>query len=629
MSMKNGLFQTAVVLCIAISAPAGFVHPGGLFKQSDLERMRYMAAVGAEPYLTSFNTMKADPRASYAYVVRGDPNATVLRRPNSAFESDVTAAYLNALMWALTNDKRHAEKCVEIFRAWSNLTCAAGGGTESLDAGLYAWKLVEAAEIIKSTYAGWSQADIDRFAAMLVYPGYSNTAVPPSVNSTHGSFYWRIYNGDPGRHGNQDMIAWRAMIAMAVFLDNRIMYDRALNYFKGKPHRRDDLPYPGGPPYNSASPTSTNDYWVEYSLLSRSSAIGDYGYNGVLANYIWENGQCQESSRDQSHTFFGIGIAAGIAEVAWNQGDGVWNALDSRLLKGFEFTARYNASYLQSYDDQSTPWEPTVESGEFLQRLDRTGRWFSRKINPYVGTDYKSISRGNFPGTRPCFEQAVAHFTVRMGDAAPWTVRARDLAIQRSGYEQTGWAQDHPGWGALCFRRPDGCAGDPICGFADGAPVFKIAILPGTIEAENYDYFPPDVDGEGRTHHDTTPANSGGQYRTGQSVDIEPCPEGGYALTDMNDGEWLSYTVFVPVTGFYHIQVRYAASTAGTALRFAFNGSDVTGSVTLPSSDWTSYTVADSVFLTKGVQSMRLDISVGSAACQLDRMTFSVAPQTR
>jgi hypothetical protein len=33
---------------------------------------------------------------------------------------------------------------------------------------------------------------------MLVYPGLSRTAVPASLSDTNGTFYWRIYNGDPG-----------------------------------------------------------------------------------------------------------------------------------------------------------------------------------------------------------------------------------------------------------------------------------------------------------------------------------------------------------------------------------------------------------------------------------------------
>ena len=81
---------------------------------------------------------------------------------------------------------------------------------------------------------------------MLVYPGYSSTEVPATLSADERHVLLAHLRGDPGRHGNQDLIAWRAMIMMGVFLDNRIMFDRALRYFKGETHRPDDLPYAVG-----------------------------------------------------------------------------------------------------------------------------------------------------------------------------------------------------------------------------------------------------------------------------------------------------------------------------------------------------------------------------------------------
>ena len=58
----------------------------------------------------------------------------------------------------------------------------------------------------------------------------------------------------------------------------------------------------------------------------------------------------------------------------------------------------------------------------------------------------------------------------------------------------------------------------------------------GTIEAEDYT-----IGGEGVAYHDTTPGNSGGAYRQ-DDVDIVAVP-GGYAVTSIEDGEWLTYTI--------------------------------------------------------------------------------------
>ncbi|MDQ0113312.1 AbfB domain-containing protein [Paenibacillus harenae] len=607
----------------AAQSDAGFVHPGGLFKKSDLERMKYMVEAGIDPWMTSFRDMKADYKSSYNYTVRGNPGITYVARGGTngnIFELDVNAAYLNALMWAITGDKRHADKAVQIFNTWSNLTNVDPAGTGALNAGLYAWKLVEAAEIIKSTYDGWAPADLQKFKDMLVYPGYSSTNVTATLDN--GTFYWRIWNGDSARHGNQDMIAWRAMLSMGVFLDNRTMYERALRYFTGQPHKPGDMPYASGPSPAGKLLRET-EYFNEHSLRGSQGTIPDFGYNGTLANYVWENGQNQESSRDQQHAFFGLATAAGIAEVAWNQGYDVWNMLDNRLLKGFEFMSKYNTSYVVSFPDQPTPWEPD----NVIRRLDRTGRWFSKQVSPYFEAN-TNLSRGIFVGSRPVYEQAVAHFKVRMGQEALWTERGRDTAIAGSGYEKAGGnTLDQPGWGALTFRRPELMAGDPISGYENGLPVYSMNVLPRTIEAEHYDQFTGD--GEGHTYHDLTASNSGGKYRE-DSVDIGADGAGGYAVTDLENGEWLSYSVYVPVTGNYRINVRYAGAEEGGTIRFAFNGSNSTSDFGLPSTggaaNWNTYTVEDNVLLTAGVQVMQVFIGGDSQAFNLDQISVSNNP---
>jgi hypothetical protein len=583
--------------------------------------MRYQVEAFVEPWAESFERLSADARASATYAVRGDPSWTSVERGGThgaEFESDANAAYLNALMWAVTGDPRHAEKCVEIFDTWKNLTLFVPGGTGPLNAGLFAYKLVEAAEIIASTFDGWPALDRAAFEAMLVHPGYSQVAVPAEVSDSNGTFYWRIVNGDPGRHGNQDLIAWRAMLVMGVFLDNRVMFDRALRYFKGEPHREDDLPYASGPSPSGVE-TADNEYFTTFQYSPQTTAP-DYGYNGVLEHYVWENGQCQETSRDQQHAFFGLGIAAGIAEVAWNQGDGVWNALDQRLRKGFEFTARYNASAIATFPDQATPWEPVGD--ELIVRTDRTGRWRSKTANPHFESDFVGVSRGDFPGKRPVFEQPLAHFQVRMGRPASetlWTERARDVALAESGPETVGFSLDHPGFGGLSFRRPPLCAGDPIAGFASGLPVFSVPVLPATLQAVNYDHFP--VSGEGHTYHDLSPGNSGMEYRA-DDVDIACGPDGEPVVSDFEPGEWLTFTVHVPASGAYRVEARYAAGE-GRTLALSFAGVDVTGEVAVPATDdaFVTEPLATAVELAAGVQALRVVAGGAPVSLVLDSVT--------
>lgn len=141
--------------------------------------------------------------------------------------------------------------------------------------------MIEAAEIIKHTYTGWTTADRKKFEDMLVYPYYSDTSVPSSVSRTYGTFYWQSYQGDPGRHGNQGVSGWRTVMAMGIFLDNEKMYDRALKYIKGDlGSHLNDIPYPAGPRTSTTLDFSTE--YVDTYKNTTSSSIQNYGYNELM-----------------------------------------------------------------------------------------------------------------------------------------------------------------------------------------------------------------------------------------------------------------------------------------------------------------------------------------------------------
>ncbi|MBP1841219.1 DUF7594 domain-containing protein [Formosa algae] len=608
------------------TAQAQFVHPGLTHKQSDLDRMKDMVNAQLDPWYSSYQEMVSDQKSSYDYVVQGDASFTELGRDSNvnygAWNSDIRAAYYNALRWYIEGDTRHADKAIEIFKAWSNLTSVTSGGTEALSGGI-AYIMIEAAEIIKSTYTGWSDSDIKAFEDMLVYPGYSTTTEPDNIR-TNTTFYWSAYQGDPVRHGNQGLSGWRTILAMGIFLDNEIMYDRALRYVQGLPHREDDLPYPAGPNTSDAI-TASGDYADTYSI-TRGYDVEDYGYNELMNYYIWDNGQCQESSRDQQHTMFGIGLLTSMAEMAWNQGDDLYSFTNDRLLLGLEYNMRFNVSAIQSYDDQPNPWEPSVSSGEFREGFDRTGRWYSKAISP--------VGVGEFPGIRPVFEMPVAHYYGRgfkTEEEVKWITRARDKAIELSSYEAAGWTNDALGWGALTARRPMYCYGDPISGFDGlGLPLYAMHDISNTIEAENFDY-DPSKNGEGRVYHDKSATNTAGAYRVFDSVDIEELGDDNYNITAIEAGEWLTYTISVPETALYSFSINYAASQADGTIKLTFNGEDKTEAISVPvnssddsdNSDWGSLQIAEDMLLNKGVQSLKISFGGTSEAFKLDNFTIT------
>lgn len=115
---------------------------------------------------------------------------------------------------------------------------------------------------------------------------------------------------------------------------------------------------------------------------------------------------------------------------------------------------------------------------------------------------------------------------------------------------------------------------------------FAAVVLPGTIEAENFDN-----GGEGVAYHDLSPGNSGGQYRV-TDVDIEgTAGTGGFNLGWAFAGEWLKYTVQVASADTYDIEVRVASNGAGGTFHIEVDGIDTTGPLTVPDTGaWQTWT---------------------------------------
>src|SRR5262249_60055793 len=108
---------------------------------------------------------------------------------------------------------------------------------------------------------------------------------------------------------------------------------------------------------------------------------------------------------------------------------------------------------------------------------------------------------------------------------------------------------------------------------------------PGVVEVENFD-----AGGEGVAYHDDGPGNAGGQYRQ-TDVDIAADANNtGYVVGWVSAGEWLNYSVNVTTAGSYTIGVRVACYGQGGTFHIESNGTNVTGTLTVPdtggSQDW-------------------------------------------
>ncbi|MBR3455241.1 MAG: alginate lyase family protein [Bacteroidaceae bacterium] len=130
--------------------------------------------------------------------------------------------------------------------------------------------------------------------------------------------------------------------------------------------------------------------------------------NGSLPKYVSETGQCQETGRDQAHAQLGLEALCQTCEMAWQKGDDLWGALDNRLMKGLEYTARYNLGY-------DVPFE---------RWTDCTGLY-----NDW--TEPGSMQRGKI---REIYDEAYRHYVEEKGLKMPYTKKLLDL--QRKAEKQ-------------------------------------------------------------------------------------------------------------------------------------------------------------------------------------------------
>jgi hypothetical protein len=371
------LFLLAVCVAFPCSAPAAapepapgaFVHPGLLHSREDLDRMRQRVAAGEEPWKGGFAKLRADGQSKADWKLRGPfevvTRATGADRGNPQMVVDGNAAYQNALMWCVTGDEAHARKAVEILNAWSGRLRKMDGRDVQLSAGLNGFKFVSAAELMRHTYPAWKPGDVARCEKM-----FREVVLPP------------IRDFAAFANGNWDAACLLTVMSIAVFCDDRALYDRAVDYFR---HGKG---------------------------------------NGRLTHYVFdETGQCQESGRDQQHTQLGLGLLAEACEIAWHQGLDLYGEAGNRVLRGFEYTARYNLG-------GDVPFAP---------HTDITGKYRHKKISPE--------GRGTL---RPIYEMVWNHYGMRRNLDAPFTRRA----AEKLRPEGAAWTGDHPGFGTLLFTLP-------------------------------------------------------------------------------------------------------------------------------------------------------------------------------
>lgn len=261
------------------AAQKTFVHPGIPFTQYDLDQLKIN--ITQEPWLTGYNALKADSRSKLSYSMQG-PFATVTRAPdlnNNAWKSDMIAVHNLTFMYVFTGDAAYAAKATQILDAWAVTNTTWGGGENMLDIGDYAPYFVTGADILKSTYPGWTAANtthVNNYFANVLYPAS-----------------WVPY---PLRDHNKGAIQLQIALSIAAFLDDETKWNQAIEVY-------------------------------------RMDAGG--GFRNSLPN-----GEVGDTGRDD-HWFGQIWALSWGAEVAFKQGVDMFAELDNRLLQMGELYNHY------------------------------------------------------------------------------------------------------------------------------------------------------------------------------------------------------------------------------------------------------------------------------------------------
>ena len=270
-----------------VSRPRQWIHPGIFQRRQDLDFMRAQVTAGRDPWKAAWDRMLALPTSSLdftpqpvTHIVRGSYGAG--QKGDREINASVESTESHVLQWVVTGDEAHARKAASIIDAWSSVLGDFSGNDAMLLGGWTGAKWANLAEILRATWKDWPAPSIHEFETML------RTVYVPL-----------LFPFFPEANGNWDAAMMHSLLAIAVFSEDEALLDHVLRHYRFGPG------------------------------------------TGGITRYIYPNGQCEESTRDQAHTQLGLGYFALTSLIAWNQNIDLFSEADNRLALGFEYTSRF------------------------------------------------------------------------------------------------------------------------------------------------------------------------------------------------------------------------------------------------------------------------------------------------
>ncbi|MFF3456441.1 alginate lyase family protein [Streptomyces sp. NPDC002730] len=336
------------------AAPAAFTHPGVLVSRPQLDFVKAKVKAGAEPWKSAYDQLLSSKYASLSRTAK--PRAVVecgsYSNPNIGCtdeREDAIAAYTLSLAWYIGGDSRYARRSIEIMDAWSAVIKNHTNSNAPLQTGWAGSSWPRAAEIVKYTYSSWPNSG--RFGTML-----RTVYLPEVINGSHSN-------------GNWELSMTEAAIGIAVFLEDRGAYDKAVATFRGRVPAYIYLTSDGSLPKTApGSGLNTRDKIIKY-------------WQGQST---FMDGLSQETCRDLTHTGYGLSAVSHIAETSRIQGRDLYPEVADRLRLALGLHAKYQLG---------TPVPGNLCNGSLKDKLGPVTEVGFNALHNRMGVDMSNTQR--------------------------------------------------------------------------------------------------------------------------------------------------------------------------------------------------------------------------------------------
>ena len=423
----------------ATTADHGFVHPGGLVSQADIDRARQLLADGDSLTKAAWNKLCSN---GYSHSdVATYPTETIVRGGGTGQNymnaaRGAAMAYQNALRWKIAGTRDNADAAVRILMQWARGCKGLGGDTNvSLASGLYGYEFANAAELMRD-YEGWTANDFATFKRWIVDVFY-NPAID-FLRRRHDTWNNARYSNlghRPGHYwSNWGLCNSLCVMSIGILCDDVHMYNQGVAFYKYDHVNR----------YNATGAAKMD------SIRNAQKEITNEGCNEFIGDLVpityadsrgalGRLGQMQESGRDQGHALMALGLALDICEVGLNQGDDLFAYMNDRIAAGTEFVAAMNFGGVEA---SSLPWK-TYDYSDCRGALGN-------------GWKMSGPSTGSMGGQRPYWDRVRGYYEGLRGVTLPYAdMAARVIGADGGGgnYGTTSGGFDHLGFSTLTSHR--------------------------------------------------------------------------------------------------------------------------------------------------------------------------------